>query len=468
MRLNQLWQKLALGFISVALAAIIVAYLLVNFAVDARFQGYISDRERAAYQRVGQSIVAAYRESGGWSRRMSESLPHFAMMSSVSIEVVDVNGRIIADTSDDKSGGPMAQVRSGLPGQDGGVTALLSERTAVPIVAHGRVVGTVYVTPLVPAGQLGEDKRFRQSINSSLVFGGLLAALVALGLSLLISTRLTKPLTEMTKAAKKMEAGDLSQRIAVERNDEIGQLGEAFNHMSLALQRQEKLRKNLTADVAHELRTPLATIRSHIEAFQDGVMDPDEKNLESIHEETLRLGRLVDDLGELALAESGKLAINKRRADLSALTEKTALGLRPVFDNRGVTLDIRADGRILGDYDEDKIKQVLVNLLVNAVKFTPAGGKVTVTVGAKGSHAVISVRDTGIGIDPGSLPYIFERFYRAEKSRNRATGGSGIGLTIARKLVELHGGAIDVISREGEGSTFTIKLPKEEIHKAST
>lgn len=459
MRLNQLWQKLALGFIAVAVAAIIVAYLLVNFAVDARFQGYITDRERASYQRIGQSLAAAYLESGGWNQSLSDSLPHFAMLSSVSIEVVDANGRILADTSDNKSGGPMAEYMSRLIRQGGLVTELVRERTEVPIVAHGRVVGMVYVTPLVAAGQLGEDKRFRQSINSSLIFGGLLAALVALALSFLISTRLTKPLTEMTKAAKKMEAGDLSQRIVVQGKDEIGQLGEAFNHMSLALQRQEKLRKNLTADVAHELRTPLATIRSHIEAFQDGVIEPDEKNLESIHEETLRLGRLVDDLGKLAQAESGKLTLNKRRADLTSLTRKAALGLQPLFDSQGVTLDIRTNGRIAGDYDEDKIKQVLVNLLVNAVKFTPAGGRVTVKVGADRDAVVISVSDTGIGIDSESLPYIFERFYRAEKSRNRATGGSGIGLTIAKKLVELHGGTIDVTSRPAKGATFTIKLP---------
>ena len=459
MRLNQLWQKLALGLITVAVAAIVVAYLLVNFAVDLRFQGYITDRERAFYRRMGQSLAQAYLDNGGWSESFSDSLPHFAMMSGVSIQVVDAGGRVIADTSDNQESGTMTEHMTKLLGEGGLVTELLRERVEIPIVAHGRLVGTVYVTPLIKSGQFSEDKKFRQSINSSLLFGGLLAALVALALSFLISTRLTRPLTEMTAAAKKMESGDLSRRIDVRSRDEIGQLGEAFNHMSMALQRQERLRKNLTADVAHELRTPLATIRGHIEAFQDGVIEPSQKNLASIHEEILRLGRLVDDLGKLAQAESGKLALNKRRTDLTSLTTKAALGLQPLFESRGVKLDIRTNGRIEGDYDEDKIKQVLVNLLVNAVKFTPAGGTVTIGVASDAEMAVISVSDTGIGIDSKSLPYVFERFYRVEKSRNRATGGSGIGLTIAKKLIELHGGQVDVTSKPKKGTTFTVKLP---------
>ena len=459
MALNQLWQKLALAFIAVAVAAIVVAYSLINLVVDIRFQSYVTDRERASYKRIGQSLANTYMESGGWNRRLSESLPHFAMMSSVSIKVVDSRGRVVADTSANQEGNSMSAYMARTIGRSGLVTELHQERVEIPVMAHNRRVGTVFVTPLIVAGQLSEDIKFRQSINSSLVLGGLLAALVALGLSFFISTRFTKPLTEMTLAAKKIEAGDVNQRIVVSGKDEIGQLGEAFNHLSMALQRQKRLRKNMTADVAHELRTPLATVRSHIEAFQDGVMKPDQKNLESIHEEILRLGRLVDDLGELAQAESGRFILNTSRVELSSLVEKTVAGLQPLFDDKGVALGVEANDRIAGVFDKDKIKQVLVNLLVNAVKFTPAGGEVLVKIGAEEGKAVISVSDTGIGIEPDSLPYVFERFFREEKSRNRATGGSGIGLTIAKKLVELHGGTIEAFSRPGAGSTFVVTLP---------
>ncbi len=459
MRFDQLWQKLALAFIAVAVAAIIVAYMLVNVVVDIRFQGYIGDRERASYKRIGRSLANMYIDSGGWNQGLSESLPHFALMSSVSIQVVDSAGRVVADTSAEKNPNSMSGLMSKMMGQGGLVTELHRERVDIPVVAHGRRVGTVFVTPLVAAGQLSEDQKFRRSINSSLALGGFLAAMVALGLSYLISTRLTKPLSQMTRAAKKMESGDISQRIVVQGRDEIGQLGEAFNHLSDALERQERLRKNLTADIAHELRTPLATIRSHIEAFQDGVMEPDKKNLESIHEEILRLGRLVDDLGKLAQAESGRFILRKSRVDLANLVKTAAAGMQPLFDDKGVALEIEAGGPITGEYDKDKIKQVLVNLLVNAVKFTPAGGRVSVKVVGDGANAVITVSDTGIGIESQALPYIFERFFRADKSRNRATGGSGIGLTIAKKLVELHGGTIDAASRAGAGSLFTVTLP---------
>ena len=460
MRINQVWQKLALGFIAVAVTAILVAYFLVNFAVDIRYQSYITDRERASYKRIGESLAETYITNGGWDEQLSASLPHFAMMSGVSIEVVDAAGQVVAETSTNKGGGNLTEHMSRIMGSGGLVKELLQEKIEVPVVAHRKQVGTVYITPLIKAGQLTEDRKFRTAINNSLVFGGALAGLVALALSFLVSTWLTRPLAAMTRAAKKMEAGDLSQRIAVKDKDEIGQLGEAFNHMSMALQRQERLRKNLTADVAHELRTPLATIRSHIEAFLDGVMSPDKQNLESIHEETIRLGRLVDDLGRLAQAESGKLGLDRRSVDLTSIVRGAATGLKPLFDDGRVSLDIVTNGKIVGDYDQDKIKQILVNLIVNAIKFTPANGNVKVTVGTEKGEAVIRVSDTGAGIDADSLPYIFERFYRVDKSRNRATGGSGIGLTIAKKLVELHGGAISVASKVGAGTTFTVRLPK--------
>lgn len=458
MRLNNLWLKLALSFVTVAVAAIAAAYFLVNYTVDIRFQNYVSDRERASYKRIGQSLADAYIDNGGWSQQMSRSLPHFSKVSGASIEVIDAGGRVIADTSED-----MNYTATGpgpwWAGKNPPVTELLQERVEIPIVAHSRTVGTVYLTPLINTAQLEKDNKFRQSINSSLILGGALAAMVALGLSFLVSTRFTRPLTEMIKAAGKMESGDLSRRIDVNTRDEIGQLGEAFNRMSAALERQECLRKNMTADIAHELRTPLATIRAHIEALQDGVITPDKKNLESIHEETLRLGRLIDDLGELALAESGQCLPVKRRLDLTSLIENAVLGLQPLFEAKGVALKVQANACIKGDFDEDKIRQVLGNLLANAVKFTPAGGSTVVKIDAADSDAVISVSDTGIGIDANSLPHIFERFFRAEKSRNRATGGSGIGLTIAKKLVELHGGSVNVASQVSEGTTFTVKIP---------
>jgi len=395
------------------------------------------------------------------------AVQHFSMMNEVDIQVVDTNGRIIAQSpsliSSLDSHMPMMQEHMGkLPGSSLIETQklVLGKTTEVPVFAHNKKVATVLVTPLVKPGELDEDQRFKASINSALVLGGLVATLVALGLSFFISTRMTKPLSLMTVSAKKMEQGDLSQRIEVKGQDEISQLGEAFNHLSMALARQENLRKNLTADIAHELRTPLTTLRTHLEAVLDGVMPPSKENLQSMHEEILRLTRLVDDLGKLAEAESGALKLNLNEGDIHTLIKKVTANMQPLFQEKGVKLVTELNaGQSRLKIDKDKVQQVLLNLLSNALKFTPSGGEVKVTTATAADKLIISVKDTGIGISKKEQGLIFERFYRVDKSRSRATGGSGIGLTVAKEMVRMHGGDIKVKSRLGEGSEFSVILP---------
>lgn len=459
MRINRLWQKMAIGFLAVAIAAIIVLYALLNIVIDTRLQGFMDERERASYQRIGQSIANFYLENGGWDRRLLDSLPHVSSLSGVAIKVVDANGAVVAETVDVKRRDSFIENIAKAVGSGQFIKDRFQNRVEVPILSGDKQVGSVFVTPLVKPGELEEDMAFRKSLNSSLLFGGMLAALVALTLSFIISARLTSPLAQITKAARKMEAGDLGYRVNIKEKDEIGQLGEAFNNMSIALQSNERLRKNMTADVAHELRTPLATIRIHIEAYLDGVIEPDEKNLQSIHEEILRLGRLVDDLSELAQVESGKLTLNKKSSDLVLLTKRTLSSMGPMIEQKELILDFKSSGQIIGDFDEDRIKQILMNLIANATKFTPVGGRVTVELSSNKDKALISISDTGKGIDSKSLPFVFDRFFRVDKSRSRATGGSGIGLTIAKELAKLHGGSINVISTMGAGSTFTVVLP---------
>jgi signal transduction histidine kinase len=291
---------------------------------------------------------------------------HFSMMNEVDIQVVDTNGRIIAQSpsliSSLDSHMPMMQEHMGkLPGSSliEMQKLVLGKTTEVPVFAHNKKVATVLVTPLVKPGELDEDQRFKASINSALILGGLVATLVALGLSFFISTRMTKPLSLMTVSAKKMEQGDLSQRIEVKGQDEISQLGEAFNHLSMALARQENLRKNLTADIAHELRTPLTTLRTHLEAVLDGVMPPSKENLQSMHEEILRLTRLVDDLGKLAEAESGALKLNLNEEDIHKLIKKVTTNMQPLFQEKDVKLVTELNaGQNRLKIDKDKVQQV--------------------------------------------------------------------------------------------------------------
>lgn len=460
MKLNQLWQKLALSFILVTLVAILAAYLLINFAIEKGFKGYFSEKEQLQYERIGQAVALLYRDKAGFSEQLEMTVRHFSMMNGVDIQVVDSRGNVIAKSPSLTS--PMVEHMAKMMGKTLSLSdnVVFGKTTEVPVIAHNQRVATVLVTPLVKPGELDEDQRFKNSITSSLMLGGVVAALVALGLSFFISTRMTRPLSLMTASAKKMEQGDLSQKIDIKGEDEIGQLAEAFNHLSIALERQEKLRKNLTADIAHELRTPLTTLRTHLEAFLDGVMEPTKENLSSMHEEILRLSRLVDDLGKLAAVESGALTLHKQEQNLHQLTSRVVENMKPLFVDKGITLisDFKAKNAVL-NVDKDKIQQVLVNLLANALKFTPSGGEVKVFTANNSSWFKLGVKDTGIGISKEDQSLIFERFYRVDKSRSRATGGSGIGLTVAKEMVKMHGGDIQVQSELGKGSEFVVKLP---------
>jgi signal transduction histidine kinase len=242
----------------------------------------------------------------------------------------------------------------------------------------------------------------------------------------------------------------------------------AVNDLSQGLHRQETLRRRLTADMAHELRTPLATLQSHLEALLDGVWQPSAERLTGLHEEILRINRLVADLENLARYEGDARSLHRCDLDLNALVEGIVRNHEPQFHAKGVCLQYRplAAGRAVEpaerrpvSADPDRLSQAVINLLNNALKFTPAGGRVEVAVRGGPEESEIRVADNGIGIGPEDLPRVFERFYRADSSRSRATGGSGIGLSIAKAIVEAHGGTITAASRPGRGSEFRIRLP---------
>jgi signal transduction histidine kinase len=265
---------------------------------------------------------------------------------------------------------------------------------------------------------------------------------------------------QLTEAAQRMEKGDLTVRVPVESDDEIGQLAHAFNSMAGGLAQQEQLRRNMVGDVAHELRTPLTNLRGYLEAARDGLLPADAAFVDNLYEETMLLQRLVADLQDLAQAEAGQLALERRPAALDGIVEQAVAALRPQADLRAVTLGAELPPDLpLVNVDPERIGQVLRNLLSNAVVHTPPGGQVTVLARAGEGEVTVSVRDTGEGIPPEHLLYVFDRFYRADKSRARQTGGAGLGLAIVKQLVVAHGGTIRVASEPGQGSTFTFTLP---------
>lgn len=271
--------------------------------------------------------------------------------------------------------------------------------------------------------------------------------------------RLVRPILALTGAAQRMTNGDHAARVPVTGRDEVARLGHAFNAMAESIQHHDHQRKAMVSDVAHELRTPLANIKGYLVASEDGVVPLDSELVTSLLEEAGLLERLVADLQDLALADAGKLRIHPELRDLTELAQQVVSAHRPAAEAGGVTLTALVNGPAPAIVDNARIRQALGNLVSNAIRFTPADGKVVVGVRRVGNSYNLTVTDNGTGISAKDLPYLFDRFYRAEQSRSRATGGSGLGLAITKHLVEAHRGSIGATSQLGQGSTFTIQLP---------
>lgn len=296
-------------------------------------------------------------------------------------------------------------------------------------------------------------------------------ALVVIAGTLLLSHRVLRPIRGMTAAAERLGSGDLSGTVAVSGNDELAALGRTFNAMAESLRRGEQRQRQLIADVAHELRTPLANLRGYLEALADGVIPPDPQLFASLHEEAVLQQRIVSDLQELALAEAGHLAYHRERVDLAELLETCRTAHQPTAAAAGITLAVgrpvpgdadpapAASSGPQVDADPDRLRQVLNNLVSNALRATPPAGTVTLRADREGASAVIQVADTGTGLPPDDLAHVFDRFWRADPARGRHTGGAGLGLAISRQIVTDHGGTITAESAVGTGTTFSVRLP---------
>jgi signal transduction histidine kinase len=311
-------------------------------------------------------------------------------------------------------------------------------------------------------GRVSATLGFLQSMWWQFLLAGFTAGVISLLIARWLARGMTQPLRDMAAAAHAMETGDYSARVVTTSRDEVGQLAAAFNRMSAELAVLEKSRRDLVANVSHELKTPITAIRAHLENLADGVEQPDPKTLQVMLTQTERLGRLVDQLLDLSRLESGEvpmyLEVTTLEPIVARVLSEIAVG-RAVTD---VTLRNEVPADLAATADAERIHQVLYNLVDNAVRFTPPGGAVVVAATRQGERVDVAVRDTGVGIAREHLPRLFERFYRADASRSREGGGTGIGLAIARSIVEAHGGRIIAASEPGHGSTFTFDLPAAE------
>jgi signal transduction histidine kinase len=332
----------------------------------------------------------------------------------------------------------------------------------------GLLCGTAIIIPGLPpeveeaARPLVAKQDFLQAVNRWLLAGTMVVGLLTLLVTWVATQRLLRPVQDLTRAAGEMARGNLDYRVPVTSRDELGRMAEAFNAMAGNLARLEALRRNMVSDIAHELRTPLTNIRCLVESVQDGLAEPIPETIDSIHEETMLLSRLVHDLQELALAEAGQLPLEPVAVD-AAIEIRSAVRLLAAdrgADTPKVELDL--PDLPAGHFDPARLRQVVRNLAENALTHTPPGGTVSVIARAADGAIQVSVTDTGAGVDPEDLPQIFERFYRADRSRARDSGGTGLGLTIVKKLVEAHGGRVWAESEPGQGSVFSFTIPLAE------
>ncbi|MGD0855376.1 MAG: ATP-binding protein [Dehalococcoidia bacterium] len=327
--------------------------------------------------------------------------------------------------------------------------------------SNANVIGRVYLMPL-SQNEIGLTalQLLYNEIGRYFIIGGLLAVIVALGVTFFISRNILFPVRALTAAAHKWGKGDLSQRVNIKDKSEIGEMATTFNSMAANMERDIQLRRDMIADIAHELRSPLTNIRGYLEAIRDSVMKPDEKTIGSVYDETMLLSRLIDDLQELSLAEAGELKLYRETEVVPDLIDQAVSAVQAKALSKEISLDSNVPAGLPEVYvDFLRIKQVLLNLLENAIAHTPRGGAITVAAIENGDMIEISVTDTGEGIPADELQNIFERFHRIDKSRTRSTGGTGLGLTIARSFVEAHGGKITVQSELGKGSRFSFTIP---------
>lgn len=454
--IHSLHFRLLVAFVLVILVTIGTVSFFVSQSTRSEIREYEELGKEMQLARMAHSLARYYFEHQNWAG-IQPFIEQMGTLYGKHVVLTDKSGMVVADSEGDLLGKqyhPTSQE-----------TALLlppppAPSPSVPLPPPPPLesaLGTLYISPLASSASTPD---LTESINRFLLLGGGIAVAIALLLTLLLTRRISSPIRVLSAVAQRLGQGDFSQRVRLHGKGELQELAKAFNSMASDLERAEQLRRNLTADVAHELRTPLSNIQGYIEGVRDGLIKADASTVRSIHEKLTLMSRLLDDLQELSLAEAGELKLACQPEDISTLIDRGVASVSTKSSVKGISLSVDLPDKLpLVNIDRHRVSQVLQNLLENAVTHTSQGDSITVSAREWGKWVEVNVIDTGRGIPAEDLPNIFERFYRVDKSRAKVTGGSGLGLTIAKRLIEAHGGKLEVQSELGKGSTFTFTLP---------
>lgn len=440
-----------MAMFAIAAVAITTVTIFVGLTTRAQFTRYVEAGREIREQRLQQAVVMWVDGASTQDFDAAEFMRFLTDVdtttgSSFRLDILDNTAQIVSNPSDNSG-----MIRFELA-PDGGAT----------VYRGSDIIGTLYVDPISDLALRSAQNAFVDSLNWTLLVTAIVAGLAAIALTVILSRRILHPVAALTIAARRLETGDMTQRVVVHATGEIGELAHAFNAMAETLSKNEELRQNMVSDIAHELRTPVTNIRGYLEAIQDGMIEPnDMATIDSLFEEAMLLNHLIQDLQELALAEAGALDYEIQPVALDDLVEQTIAMLQPSASDKQIQLCSQLPPQIpTVKADQRRVAQVLRNLVNNAIRHTPQTGQVRVFAEVYANEVEISVNDTGDGIDAQNIPFLFERFWRADPSRNRSTGGAGLGLAIVKQLVEAQGGRVQVESVKGKGSTFSFTLPR--------
>lgn len=447
----------------VGLTVTIISFL-ANYFINRQFTEYIAGQQELKAQIITSSISRQYTpETKEWNLDYIHAIGMHSLYEGYIVKVYGQDNKTLWDAQahdmnlcnqimDEIS----ERMRISYPQIHGEFTA-----ENYPLMKDGQSIGYVSISYFGPFFLNENEFMFLRSLNIILIVVGFISLVVSVVVGHLMARRINRPILNTIEATKEISDGNYGVRIVDQcKIKEINLLTESINQLAVSLETLEKLRKQLTEDVAHELRTPITILQSYIEAMSEGVWDATPERLESCYDEVTRIGKLVGDLEKLARVEGDNLKLEKRKIDLYDIIDKTTSNFQGEVEAKSLQLHIQGSHTTLYA-DADRIRQVVVNLLSNAIKYSREGGSIVIGLFETKDTAGFYVEDNGIGIAKEELPYIFERFYRADKSRNRATGGSGIGLTIVKAIVEAHGGHVSAESKLEEGSRFRVTLPKE-------
>lgn len=454
--------SLTMAFALTAIMTALVLAVVLAFVWEGQFMAYTRQNMQDIADSTAASISAAYAQRGELNEEVAAAAESASALSAdIVVQVTAADGTVLYDdtwaTAPSASGRTPARVPAVAPTSE---DALVSANITAP---DGEVVGTVSMWALGSEALLTKsDSAFRANSYGAIVTAAAIAALIACVIGYFVSRGIARPIQRITSTARQIRNGDLTARSQVTGPDEVGQLGETFDDMATTIERDLKLEHRLTGDVAHELRTPLMAMQATVEAMQDGVLPADDEHLEVVAGEVRRLSRLIDAMLKLSRLENGTTELKVERTDLVYLVRNLVTSQHQLFHERGLHLrfvDDTPHGELSADVDPDLLREAIVNLMSNAMRYTNADGWVKVSLRQDHSDALIAVQDTGIGIAKEDIPQTFARFWRSDVSRERESGGLGVGLAITKEIVDRHNGTILVESELGRGTTFTLRVP---------